>query len=839
MSYLEDIYNNPLEQFAGFQEFQTQNFIDNNKNLDINMIKHKLYRSYDDNKALRVARENTKKVAPIQESNCKRVLVFDEYSCDSTKHINDYNRRQNDQEYTEQHLNESNDSVKMNMHLYHPVENLAQLETSPAYNEKFKKNLYSNSALKQKDNEIYMLRHDVEIQKEVMKEKQENEICMSKKIMNLEKEFQDFKTNVSNYLLSYKSDLEDNTVGDFHKKNKAQENENYNNSQTNFNESSHQFSSQDTIKPNNIFMNLVLKKSNQKSIHEHQNTNQFNNELMMLKSNSSNTQNMQGFVPQQQYNDEDFRSMTPEVDVEHASHDSCKNESYTDDTLELKNENQELKNEIIRQSNTINSIISKKDWKKKSPEIQPKKRNNKSFSLNNFNYIYDTNKENSNTLNDPEFQQKLLMQKRQEKLQKLKQQQFIEWQKQQQNKLEELYDRRQEVIPKQKKTNNAKVNHVEDHHNFETNQNFANNINPNSHSNLIMNNLRASDQQLYHQQRLMYHNSKVNNRLTYDFDNLYKSMDGRNSIDLDQNSERLQLQNFTKNYKNLRNEQDIKQSQKESPTINEFKLNSFSKRKNPAQQSMNQSLPNNLNLRNNLNKNHSKKNSNPIENIFSGRTNTESGQQNMNTNQNYRNFLERKKNMSITVVDDIFNSFENNYNANVLDVNGIKIRQKQLDLQKKLYNNFIKGKDNLNIQNMEEAKNYQIASSGLNSVRNTYDTTANNNIMNKTNVFIQKMNEQNDELEKFKHSVNIINEEESNFSNDNSKTLTNTNGDKTDRMNILMEKRDKIDLSKLISKKIVGKNHKKSTSYTLPNYFEMNNSFLNYMSEKEMDNKKN
>ena len=46
-----------------------------------------------------------------------------------------------------------------------------------------------------------------------------------------------------------------------------------------------------------------------------------------------------------------------------------------------------------------------------------------------------------------------------------------------------------------------------------------------------------------------------------------------------------------------------------------------------------------------------------------------------------------------------------------------------------------------------------------------------------------------------KNPVNVINEEESNFSYDNSKTntLTNTNGEKTDRMRSLFEKNQKID----------------------------------------------
>ena len=103
-------------------------------------------------------------------------------------------------------------------------------------------------------------------------------------------EFQDFKTNVSNYFLNFKIENEENPIGNaFNKKIMAEENENFYTGRNNLNESSHQFSSQSTVKPDNGYASMIPKKSGRKSLQGNQNINQFNSELLMLKSNSSNT----------------------------------------------------------------------------------------------------------------------------------------------------------------------------------------------------------------------------------------------------------------------------------------------------------------------------------------------------------------------------------------------------------------------------------------------------------------------------------------------------------------------------------------------------------------------
>jgi hypothetical protein len=95
MSYAE----NPRKRFMSNEPINTESQSEDSSSdstsheadqkIDINLIRHKLYKSYDDNKTLRIAREI--KAAPFQESNCKRVLVFDEYSCGSQKEITDNN----------------------------------------------------------------------------------------------------------------------------------------------------------------------------------------------------------------------------------------------------------------------------------------------------------------------------------------------------------------------------------------------------------------------------------------------------------------------------------------------------------------------------------------------------------------------------------------------------------------------------------------------------------------------------------------------------------------------------------------------------------------------------
>jgi hypothetical protein len=67
MSYLEDIYSSAENLDIGFPGSA------GGENIDMNIIRHKLYKSYDDNEALRMARGQGGKLAPFQESNCKRV----------------------------------------------------------------------------------------------------------------------------------------------------------------------------------------------------------------------------------------------------------------------------------------------------------------------------------------------------------------------------------------------------------------------------------------------------------------------------------------------------------------------------------------------------------------------------------------------------------------------------------------------------------------------------------------------------------------------------------------------------------------------------------------------
>lgn len=234
MSFAEDPY---MENFVDVSHLiQNQN-----EHLDINLIKHKLYRSYDDNKALRVARE--KKIAPFQESNCKRVLVFDEYSCDSEKETKHPEVKKS------QHV-----SPKMDMYNYHHPNNFSN---SPEYhdnNNKYKKKNYYNN-----QKEIKSLREEIDELKRIVSESQTCEHKTNKRLKNLEREFYDFKTNLSNYLLTKNDQEETMQINDINHQEKEFTYSQpindalYTTDSTNFNGnySCKGFSSQDTIKNNN------------------------------------------------------------------------------------------------------------------------------------------------------------------------------------------------------------------------------------------------------------------------------------------------------------------------------------------------------------------------------------------------------------------------------------------------------------------------------------------------------------------------------------------------------------------------------------------------------------
>lgn len=185
MSYLEDIYSSAENLDTRFPGSV------GGENIDMNIIRHKLYKSYDDNEALRMARGQGAKLAPFQESNCKRVLVFDEYSRDSEKeNLQIHNNR----------------LASPALRDFDPQPLNPKFAQSPDYSNS---NKYANQTFhaKQKTSaEIIVLRSEVDHLKILLDESQLRTFTNEKKVGRLEKEFLDFKTNVSNFLLSQRVD---------------------------------------------------------------------------------------------------------------------------------------------------------------------------------------------------------------------------------------------------------------------------------------------------------------------------------------------------------------------------------------------------------------------------------------------------------------------------------------------------------------------------------------------------------------------------------------------------------------------------------------------------------
>jgi hypothetical protein len=185
MSYLEDIYSSAENLDIGFPGSV------GGENIDMNIIRHKLYKSYDDNEALRMARGQGAKLAPFQESNCKRVLVFDEYSRDSEKeNLQIHNNR----------------LASPGLRDFDPKPPNPKFVQSPDYSNS---NKYANHIFRAKQKtsaEIIVLRSEVDHLKILLDESQLRTFTNEKKVGRLEKEFLDFKTNVSNFLLSQRID---------------------------------------------------------------------------------------------------------------------------------------------------------------------------------------------------------------------------------------------------------------------------------------------------------------------------------------------------------------------------------------------------------------------------------------------------------------------------------------------------------------------------------------------------------------------------------------------------------------------------------------------------------
>lgn len=359
MSYAENLRNrfmsdqiiNTESQSEDSSSDSTSN--DENQRMDINLIRHKLYKSYDDNKTLRIAREL--KPAPFQESNCKRVLVFDEYSCDSEKEI------MQNKFYQSQTQNPN----------YHNARNSPNLRYG---------NVENQQALKPigHDPQISLMESEIQTLKACYIESQERESLVDTRLRKLEMELLDFKTNITNYLLGASAQApvtrDAQPVSEPVKPVQKKPQHRYTKSQMGggYLDGTRKEIYEELCRENEI---LERKPNNQNPGQEKYHGKVYKG-IVMPSTNSNSLENEEKKKPVKYF------TQVSHNDSEVIEDGDSDIPNQNQDNQELKSENVKLKAEILKLSNTINHIITDKDWKR--PAKEPKKKVSKSKPKKHF-----------------------------------------------------------------------------------------------------------------------------------------------------------------------------------------------------------------------------------------------------------------------------------------------------------------------------------------------------------------------------------------------------------------------------------------------------------------------
>ena len=216
------------------------------------------------------------------------------------------------------------------------------------------------------------------------------------------------------------------------------------------------------------------------------------------------------------------------------------------ETQELKSENEQLKGEILRLSNTINGIIAQKDWKNMGNGNNAGNPNGNNVGgplragpsqhtqfQQQINYQQMLQRKKNKELEDQQKQTETLkIQQQLQQLQKMKQIQELQIQqhKFQQRQLENQQKQQKQQIRPQP---NVETQFVVDQDGLNYFQKGKRARQASMH---VKTENSPEQAQFYHQQRLQYQNSRM--------ENLYKSLDGNNCED----SNKYEFEGFVKMY---------------------------------------------------------------------------------------------------------------------------------------------------------------------------------------------------------------------------------------------------------------------------------------------------